>query len=63
MIAYLEESGWEMPINLLEWGKPKCFPGATSNQLLDYLGVNLQDNNTKSVILHAGVNDVIQGST
>ena len=38
--------------------KVKCFPGATSNQSLHYLDVNLQDNNTKSVILYVGVNDV-----
>ena len=31
-------------------GKPKlkCFPGVTSNQLLHYLDVNLQDNNAES---------------
>ena len=38
--------------------KVKCFPGATSNQSLHYLDVNLQDNNTESVILYVGVNDV-----
>ena len=43
--------------------KLQCFPGATSNQLLHYLDVNLQDNNTESVILHVGVNDVLQDST
>ena len=43
--------------------KFKCFPGATSNQLLHYLNVNLQDKNTESVILHVGVNDVLQDST
>ena len=43
--------------------KLQCFPGATSNQLLHYLDVNLQDNNTESVILHVGVNDVLQDCT
>ena len=38
--------------------KVKCFPGATSNQSLHYWDVNLQDNNTESVILYVGVNDV-----
>ena len=42
--------------------KLQCFPGVTSNQLLHYLGVNLQDNNTESVILHVGVNGVLQDS-
>ena len=37
--------------------------GSTSNQLLHYLDVNLQNNNTESVILHVGVNDVLQDST
>ena len=38
-------------------GKAKLqrFPGATSNQLLHYLDVNIQDNNTESIILHVGV--------
>ena len=42
-------------------GKAKLqyFPGATSKQLLHYLGVNLQDMNTESVILHVDVNDVL----
>ena len=39
------------------------FFGATLNQLLNYLDINLQDNNTESVILHFGVNDVLQYST
>ena len=43
--------------------KLQCFPGATSNQLLHYLDVNLHDNNTESVILHVGVNDVLQDCT
>ena len=43
--------------------KLQCFPGATSNQLLHYLDVNLQDNNTESVTLHVGVNDVLQDCT
>ena len=42
--------------------KIQCFPGATSNQMLHYLDINLQDNNTESVILHVGVNDVLQDS-
>ena len=40
--------------------KLQCFPGATSNQFLYCLDVNLQDNNTESVTLHVGVNDVLQ---
>ena len=40
--------------------KLQCFPGATSNQLLHYLDVNLQDNDTESVILHVSVNGVLQ---
>ena len=41
----------------------QCFPDGTSNQLLHYLYVNLQDNNTESGLLHVGVNDVLQDST
>ena len=41
----------------------QCFPYTTSNQLLHYLDVNLQDNNTESVILHVDINDVLQNST
>ena len=41
----------------------QCFPDGTSNQLLHYLYVNLQDNNTESALLHVGVNDVLQDST
>ena len=47
----------------VEKAKLQCFPGATSNQFLHYLNVNLQDKNTESVILHAGVNNVLQDST
>ena len=36
-----------------------CFPGATSAQLLHYLDVNL-DNTTDTVILHIGINDLLQ---
>ena len=39
------------------------FFGATLNQLLNYLDINLQDNNTESVILYVGVNDVLQYNT
>ena len=39
------------------------FPYTTSNQLLHHLDVNLQDNNTESVILHVDINDVLQNST
>ena len=35
------------------------FPGANSKQLLHYLDVNL-DNKTDTVILHIGVNDLLQ---
>ena len=34
------------------------FPGATSNQLLHYLDTNL-DRFTESVILHIGINDIL----
>ena len=44
-------------------GKLRCFPGVTSNQLLHYLDVNLQDNYMESVLLYVGVNDVLQDST
>ena len=43
--------------------KLQCFPGTTSNKLLHYSDVNLQDNNTESVILHVGVNNVLHDST
>ena len=43
--------------------KLQCFPGATSNQLLHYLDVNLQDNNTESLMLHVLVNGVLQDRT
>ena len=33
-------------------GKATCFPGATSNQFLHYLDVNLLDKNAELVILH-----------
>ena len=36
-----------------------CFPGATSAQLLHYLDVNL-DHTTDTVILHIGINDLLQ---
>ena len=35
------------------------FPGANSKQLLHYLDVNL-DNKTDTIILHIGVNDLLQ---
>ena len=46
-------------------GKAKLqyFPCATSNQLLHYLDINLQDNKTESVIFYVGINDVLQNST
>ena len=47
----------------VEKAKLQCFPGATSNQLLHYLDVNLQDNNTESLMLHVRVNDVLQDRT
>ena len=43
--------------------KRQCIPCATSNQLLHYLDINLQDIKTESVILHVGINDVLQNST
>ena len=48
----------------VRFGKEKlqCFLGATSKQLLHYLDVNLQDKIAESVILHVGVNDVLQDS-
>ena len=42
--------------------KMYCFPGATSTQLLHYLDINL-DNTTDTVILHIGINDLLQGMT
>ena len=52
-------------IKFVRVGKARlqCFPYTTSNQLLHYLDVNLQDNNTESVILHVDINDVLQNST
>ena len=47
----------------VEKAKLQCFPGATSNQLLHYLDVNLQDNNTESLMLHVRVNGVLQDRT
>ena len=46
-------------------GKAKLqyFPCATSNQLLHYLDINLQDNKTESAIFYVGINDVWQNST
>ena len=40
--------------------KLQYFPCATSNQLLHYLDINLQDNKTESVIFYVGINDVLQ---
>ena len=47
----------------VEKAKVQCFPGATSNQLLHYLDVNLQGNNTESLMLHVLVNGVLQDRT
>ena len=46
-------------------GKAKLqyFPSTTSNQLLHYLDINLQDNKTESVIFYVGINDLLQNST
>ena len=35
------------------------FPGATSRHLLHYLDIHLEDRNTETVIIHVGVNDII----
>ena len=43
--------------------KLQYFPCATSNQLLHYLDINLQDNKTESVIFYVGINNVLQNST
>ena len=42
-----------------EKARMHCFPGATSAQLLHYLDVNL-DHTTDTVILHIGINDLLQ---
>ena len=45
----------------LKNGKPKylLFPGTTSKQLLQYLDVNLKMYTPKTVLIHAGINDVL----
>ena len=35
------------------------FPGATSQHLLHYLDIHLDDSNTETVFLHVGVNNII----
>ena len=52
-------------IKFVRVGKARlqCFPYTTSNQLLHYLDVNLQDNNTESLMLHVRVNGVLQDRT
>ena len=50
---------------LLKNGNAKllCFPGVNSKQLLHYLDINLDDCQTDTVILHVGVNDILQDQT
>ena len=38
------------------------FPGASSKSLLHYLDVHLKDKNINTVILHIGVNDLLNDS-
>ena len=39
------------------------FPGASSKRLLHYLDVHLEDKNTDTVILHIGVNDLLNDNS
>ena len=45
----------------LKIGKAKhlSFPGTTSKQLLQYLNVNLKMYTPETVLIHAGINDVL----
>ena len=38
---------------------PLTFPRATSQTLLHYLDITLEDRNTETVIIHVGVNEII----
>ena len=42
-----------------EHARVHSFPGATSKQLLHYLDVNIEDS-TDTVLIHIGVNDILQ---
>ena len=46
-------------------GKTKMvsFPGATSNEILHYLDVHLTNSSTDAVILHVGVNDLLEDNS
>ena len=39
------------------------FPGATSNEILHYLDVHLTNSSTDAVILHVGVNDLLEDNS
>ena len=38
------------------------FPGANSNQLSSSIDVNLENSNSDTVIIHVGINDLLNGS-
>ena len=42
--------------------KPFGFPGANSKQLSSYIDMNLENSNSDTVIGHAGINDLLNGS-
>ena len=43
--------------------KPNTFfPGSTSEQILQYLEINLKVNNPDAVLFHVGINDVLNDS-
>ena len=39
------------------------FPGSTSEQILQYLEINLKINNPDAVLFHVGINDVLNDSS
>ena len=50
---------------LFKNGKAKhmFFPGSTSEQILQYLEINLKINNPDAILFNAGINDVLNDSS
>ena len=48
----------------MKFGKARFFgfPVVNSKQLSSYIDVNLQSSNSDTVIIHAGINDLLNGS-
>ena len=48
----------------VKFGKGRFFdfPGANAKQLSSYIDVNLENSNSDTVIIHVGINDLLNGS-